>query len=39
MKKRFISIKDVLGQIEQKNFTVNTESQETNDFHLTYQDR
>ena len=37
MKKRFISAKDVLSQNEQKNLTVNTESQETNDFHLTYQ--
>ena len=39
MKKRFISAKDVLSQNEQKTLTVNTGTQETYDFHLTYQDR
>ena len=36
MKKRFILAKDVLIQNEQKTLTVNTETQETYDLHLTY---
>ena len=39
MKKRFKLAKDVLIQNEQKTLTVNTETQEIFNFHLTYQER
>ena len=38
MKKRFIFAKDVAIQNEQKTLTVNTETKEVYDLHLTYQE-